>query len=224
MSTHRQALGVAAGLGRVRRAEPRRPLPGGQPVLPQLRLQGGHPGLPGHRRGHRAAAGVRRGRGHAADRGRADHRAARARPPSTRRSWTTRTGPPRPVQPAARGDRRGRRCRSRWSSGCAAELSFGTVLTAYGLTEAVVATMCRPGDDPETVARTSGRAAAGFEVRVAGPDGQAGRAGRAGRDPAPRAERDGRLPGRPGRDQGGHRPRRLAAHRRHRPTSTRPAT
>ena len=51
------------------------------------------------------------------------------------------------------------------------ELSFGTVLTAYGLTEAVVATMCRPGDDPETVARTSGRAAAGFEVRVAGPDG-----------------------------------------------------
>jgi HIP---CoA ligase len=52
------------------------------------------------------------------------------------------------------------------------ELSFGTVLTAYGLTEAVVATMCRPGDDPATVARTSGRAAAGFEVRVAGPDGQ----------------------------------------------------
>jgi HIP---CoA ligase len=53
-----------------------------------------------------------------------------------------------------------------------AELSFGTVLTAYGLTEAVVATMCRPGDDPETVARTSGRATAGFEVMVAGPDGQ----------------------------------------------------
>jgi HIP---CoA ligase len=51
------------------------------------------------------------------------------------------------------------------------ELSFRVVLTAYGLTEAVVATMCRPGDTPETVARTSGRAAAGFEVRVAGPDG-----------------------------------------------------
>jgi len=48
----------------------------------------------------------------------------------------------------------------------AAELSFETVLTAYGLTEAVVATMCRPGDDPATVAQTSGRAAAGFEVRV----------------------------------------------------------
>jgi HIP---CoA ligase len=46
------------------------------------------------------------------------------------------------------------------------ELSFRVVLTAYGLTEAVVATMSRPGDAPETVARTCGRAAAGFEVRV----------------------------------------------------------
>jgi acyl-CoA synthetase (AMP-forming)/AMP-acid ligase II len=53
------------------------------------------------------------------------------------------------------------------------ELSFDTVLTAYGLTEAVVATMCRPGDDPDTVAHTSGRATAGFEVRVADPDGRA---------------------------------------------------
>jgi acyl-CoA synthetase (AMP-forming)/AMP-acid ligase II len=46
------------------------------------------------------------------------------------------------------------------------ELSFETVLTAYGLTEAVVATMCRPGDDPKLVASTSGRAAAGFEISV----------------------------------------------------------
>ena len=46
------------------------------------------------------------------------------------------------------------------------ELSFEIVLTAYGLTEAVVATMCRPGDAAETVARTSGRSAAGFEVRI----------------------------------------------------------
>jgi acyl-CoA synthetase (AMP-forming)/AMP-acid ligase II len=46
------------------------------------------------------------------------------------------------------------------------ELSFEAVLTAYGLTEAVVATMCRPGDDPQTVAHTSGRATAGFEVRI----------------------------------------------------------
>jgi HIP---CoA ligase len=61
-----------------------------------------------------------------------------------------------------------------------AELSFGSVLTAYGLTEAVVATMCRPGDAPETVARTSGRAAAGFEVRVTGPGGGAARTGEPG--------------------------------------------
>ena len=49
-----------------------------------------------------------------------------------------------------------------------AELSFETVLTAYGLTEAVVVTMCRPGDDPVTVATTSGRAAAGFEISISG--------------------------------------------------------
>jgi acyl-CoA synthetase (AMP-forming)/AMP-acid ligase II len=47
------------------------------------------------------------------------------------------------------------------------ELSFDTVLTAYGLTEAVVVTMCRPGDDPKIVATTSGRATAGFEIRIA---------------------------------------------------------
>ena len=64
------------------------------------------------------------------------------------------------------------------------ELGFEVVLTGYGLTEAVVATICRPGDAAETVATTSGRAAAGFEVRIAGPDGGAddvaGPAGRSG--------------------------------------------
>jgi HIP---CoA ligase len=48
--------------------------------------------------------------------------------------------------------------------------AFGTVLTAYGLTEAVVATMCTPGDDAHTVATTCGRAAAGFEVRTGDQD------------------------------------------------------
>jgi acyl-CoA synthetase (AMP-forming)/AMP-acid ligase II len=52
------------------------------------------------------------------------------------------------------------------------ELSFDAVLTGYGLTEAVVATMCRPGDSPEIVAATSGRAAAGFEVRIAPGSGE----------------------------------------------------
>ncbi|WP_394618411.1 FadD3 family acyl-CoA ligase [Lentzea sp. JNUCC 0626] len=46
-----------------------------------------------------------------------------------------------------------------------AELSL-TVLTAYGLTEAVVATMCRPGDSPETIALTCGAPMAGFELRL----------------------------------------------------------
>ncbi len=46
------------------------------------------------------------------------------------------------------------------------ELSFDTVLTAYGLTEAVVATMSRPGDDAKLVANYTGRATAGFEVRL----------------------------------------------------------
>jgi HIP---CoA ligase len=51
-----------------------------------------------------------------------------------------------------------------------AELAFDTVLTAYGLTEAVVVTMCRPGDLPSVVATTSGRATADFEIRISGAD------------------------------------------------------
>jgi acyl-CoA synthetase (AMP-forming)/AMP-acid ligase II len=52
------------------------------------------------------------------------------------------------------------------------ELTFDTILTAYGLTEAVVVTMCRPGDDAETISGTSGCAAAGFEIRIVCADGQ----------------------------------------------------
>lgn len=50
------------------------------------------------------------------------------------------------------------------------ELSFDTVLTAYGLTEAVVATMCRPTDSPTTVATTCGAPAAGMELRLGAND------------------------------------------------------
>jgi acyl-CoA synthetase (AMP-forming)/AMP-acid ligase II len=47
------------------------------------------------------------------------------------------------------------------------ELTFSTVLTAYGLTESTgTVTMCRRGDAPETIAETSGRAIPGLEVRV----------------------------------------------------------
>jgi acyl-CoA synthetase (AMP-forming)/AMP-acid ligase II len=50
------------------------------------------------------------------------------------------------------------------------ELSFEIVLTAFGMTEAVVVTMCRPDDPPELVARTCGRATAGFELRIGDQD------------------------------------------------------
>ena len=46
-----------------------------------------------------------------------------------------------------------------------AELSFETIITGYGLTEACgIATMCRYDDDPETIATRSGRAIPGIEV------------------------------------------------------------
>lgn len=53
-----------------------------------------------------------------------------------------------------------------------AELSFDRVLTAYGLTEAVVATMCRPDDDATTVATTSGHGVRGMEVRITEQNGE----------------------------------------------------
>ncbi len=50
-------------------------------------------------------------------------------------------------------------------------LGFETVVTAYGLTESTgVVTICRPDDDAETIATTSGRAIAGVEVKCANPD------------------------------------------------------
>ena len=51
------------------------------------------------------------------------------------------------------------------------ELDVDTVLTAYGLTEAVVVTMCRPGEALDTISRTCGRATAGFEVDTVNSDG-----------------------------------------------------
>jgi acyl-CoA synthetase (AMP-forming)/AMP-acid ligase II len=47
------------------------------------------------------------------------------------------------------------------------ELTFETIVTGYGLTEATgIATMCRHDDDPETISTTAGRAIPGVEVRV----------------------------------------------------------
>lgn len=54
------------------------------------------------------------------------------------------------------------------------ELGFTTVVTGYGLTEATgVVTMCRSGDDPATIATTSGRAIDDIEVAVVDDAGHA---------------------------------------------------
>ncbi|WP_422744467.1 3-((3aS,4S,7aS)-7a-methyl-1,5-dioxo-octahydro-1H-inden-4-yl)propanoate--CoA ligase FadD3 [Mycobacterium sp. WMMD1722] len=53
------------------------------------------------------------------------------------------------------------------------ELDIDIVLTAYGLTEASgFGTMCRPEDDPVTVATTCGRPIADFELRIAPETGE----------------------------------------------------
>ncbi|MCB0996280.1 MAG: AMP-binding protein [Acidimicrobiales bacterium] len=58
------------------------------------------------------------------------------------------------------------------------ELSFETVLTAYGITETTgVVTMCRPSDPPDVVAATSGRPVPGVELRIEPIDGAEGTEG-----------------------------------------------
>jgi acyl-CoA synthetase (AMP-forming)/AMP-acid ligase II len=49
------------------------------------------------------------------------------------------------------------------------ELSFDSVLTAFGMTECVVATMCRIGDDAALVANSCGPVVPGLELRIARP-------------------------------------------------------
>jgi acyl-CoA synthetase (AMP-forming)/AMP-acid ligase II len=46
-------------------------------------------------------------------------------------------------------------------------LAIDNVVTAFGMTEAVVATMCREGDSADTVASTCGRAIPGMEAHIA---------------------------------------------------------
>jgi acyl-CoA synthetase (AMP-forming)/AMP-acid ligase II len=55
-------------------------------------------------------------------------------------------------------------------------LGIDHVVTAFGMTEAVVVTMCREGDPAETVASTCGRAIPGMEVRI-GPSTSSGTEG-----------------------------------------------
>jgi acyl-CoA synthetase (AMP-forming)/AMP-acid ligase II len=61
------------------------------------------------------------------------------------------------------------------------ELTFKTVVTGYGLTEATgTVTVCRPDDDAETIATTSGRAIPGTETRVVDDSGAPVPAGQPG--------------------------------------------
>ena len=50
------------------------------------------------------------------------------------------------------------------------ELAIDQVVTAFGMTEAVVVTMCREGDSAETIATTNGRAIPGMETRIDAPE------------------------------------------------------
>ena len=52
------------------------------------------------------------------------------------------------------------------------ELGMRDIITAYGMTECVNITGCRPGDPAERIAQTCGAAIPGNEVIIAGPDGQ----------------------------------------------------
>lgn len=51
------------------------------------------------------------------------------------------------------------------------ELGFSEVTQAYGLTEALVVSMSRPGEDPEHIAETTGPAVEGMEVKLVSADG-----------------------------------------------------
>lgn len=62
-----------------------------------------------------------------------------------------------------------------------AELNFETVVTAYGLTETCgFVSICRPEDDAEIIATTSGRAMDGVEVKCVDAQGQEVPTGEAG--------------------------------------------
>ncbi|WP_035854933.1 AMP-binding protein [Cryptosporangium arvum] len=50
-------------------------------------------------------------------------------------------------------------------------LGFDQVAQAYGLTECVVATQSRPGEDLAHIAETTGPAVPGLEIRIVAPDG-----------------------------------------------------
>ena len=194
-----------------------RPLPHHQPVLPFVRVQLGRARVPHAGRHQLAPRGVRRPGGDAPRARSTASRCCRARRRSTRRSSTIPTSTSSTC----------RRCACRVTGAAAIpvemiyqmreRLGFETIVTGYGLTETSgIVTMCRHDDDPETIARTSGRAIPDIEVRVVDDDN----------NEVPRGE-PGEIVVRgyvvmkgylddPRTDRRDDRPRRLVAYRRHR--------
>ena len=152
--------------GRSAAGHQRRPLPVHQPVLPQLRLQGGHPGLPADRRDADPAADVRSREGHG---GRGEHRTVLPGPPTI---YQTRSTIPsaaiRPHLAAVRGHRRGRHPgrADRAHAGRVGHRHRADRLRAHRGQR--FGTMCRADDDAVTVATTCGRPIADFELRIDG--------------------------------------------------------
>ena len=76
--------------------------------------------------------------------------------------------------------------------------------------------MCRHDDDPETIAKTSGRAIPGIEVRLIDDDGKEVGIGEPGEVLVRGLQHHEGLPRQPRGDRGDDRRGRMAAHRRHR--------
>ena len=170
LCAHRQSLARLGGMGRVRADHQRRPLPVHQPVLPQLRLQGRHPGVPADRGNADPAADVRPRAGHAGRAATIASPCCPGRRRSTRRCSTT------PSAANTTCPRCGSRSPApRWFpvvliERMQTELDIDIVLTAYGLTEANgFGTMCTADDDAVTVATTCGRPIADFELCIDDP-------------------------------------------------------
>ena len=201
MTTHAPEPARLRGLERGGGAARGRPLPGGEPVLPLLRLQGGLAGQPDARRDRAAARGLRRAR---RARARGQGAGLGAAGPADAVSVDPRAPGPRPLRPlgaAPRGDGRGgdpgradpphaprARLRDRSSPATASPSAAGSSRCAATTTT------------PETIATTSGRAIPDTEVRCVDRERQGGAARRAGRGGGARLPRDARLLRGRGRD------------------------
>lgn len=196
-----------------RPAPARRPLSADEPVLPHLRLQGGHPRLPPQRRGHGSGSGVRPRPGARADRAGTDQRAdgtahalphpaapPRARGPGPHIAPARRTGRRYHRARADRGDPRRTRHRVRLQR----LRAHRVVRRRHHVSAGRTGRAHRP---------LGGRRAPGHGGAYGPRRRKRGPARRTGRGPGARVQRDGRLSRRPGRHRRSPRRRRLAAHR-----------